>query len=314
MRWPGRNDRPFLQLEIGANDDADYDRLQAALAEIIGLDPRLRTTRRPQRRLFILQGREKADFQWVCDRLRDTYQLPVNVGLLDAVFLESICKGAEGEGKYIRQTGGKGNYGHCKLRIEPSETGDGYEFVNDIRDGAVPNQYIKPIEEGVLAAMEMGILSGFPVVDVKVTLYGGSYHEADSNEMAFKLAGATAFKEAGRNASPVLLEPMMAVVIEVPEQLAPATQRQINALRGRIGNKLSKGGLIQLTAIVPLSELLASGAGRFAKRPMEFAGYEPVLNQGPSDENGSSVIANKPNGPQPGNRSAAARHPAEDEE
>ena len=130
-----------------------------------------------------------------CDRLRDDYHCAINVSPIKAVLLETIRKQTEAEGKYIRQTGGSGNYGHCRLRIEPNQPGKGYEFINDIKSGVVPKEYIKPIDQGIQGAMEVGILSGFPVADVKVTLFDGSYHDVDSNEMAFKFAGSMAFKE-----------------------------------------------------------------------------------------------------------------------
>ena len=166
-------------------DDADYDHLQTALAEITVQDPSVRIEERPHQKLFILQGKAKADLQSIYDLLRDEYDLAVNVGLLDVVFLETIRKQSEGEGTYILQTGGLGNYGHCKLRVEPNEPGKGYEFINDIKCGVVPKEYIKPIDQGVQGAMELGILAGFEMVDIKVTLFDGSFHEVDSNEMAF---------------------------------------------------------------------------------------------------------------------------------
>jgi elongation factor G len=161
--------------------------------------------------------------------------------------------------------------------------------------------------------MELGILEGFPVVDVKVTLYDGSYHEADSNEMAFKFAGATAFKEAAKKASPVLLEPMMAVEIEVPEELTAAIRSEIQTHRGRVENKLAANGFSEIKAVVPLSELLASSSIGLTEFPMEFAGYEAVRDNGSSDENGLGVTANKPNDPRPGSRSAMAQRPPEEE-
>ncbi len=149
---------------------------------------------------------------------------------------------AEAEGKYIRQTGGSGNYGHCKLRIEPNTPGAGYEFINAIKCGSVPKEYIKPIDQGVQGAIELGILAGYPLVDIKVTLYDGSYHEVDSNEMAFKFAGSIAFKEAARKASPVLLEPVMAVEVTVPEEHMGAIIGDINSRRGRIEGMEHVGG------------------------------------------------------------------------
>src|ERR1022692_1826988 len=271
---------PIFHLVVSAADGADDKRLQTALVEIAGQDPSVSINTQPQERLYSLEGRAESDLESVCDRLRDEYQLGINVGALKAVFLETIRKHAEAEGKYIRQTGGMGNYGHCKLRIDPSNPGKGYEFINDIRGGAVPNKYIKSIEKGVLGAMEMGILAGFPVVDVKVTLCDGSYHEGDSNEMAFKFAGSIAFKEAARKASPVLLEPVMAVEVTVPEEYMGVIIGDINSRRGRIEGMEHAAGSQVIKAIVPLKEMFgyvneirSSTQGR-ASYSMQFARYE----------------------------------------
>ena len=175
--------------------------------------------------------------------------------------LETIRKQAEAEGKYIRQTGGSGNYGHCKLRIEPDEPGKGYEFINDIKGGSIPSEYIESIDQGIQAAMRQGVLAGFPVVDVRVTLYDGSYHETDSNPMAFTFAGSIAFKEAAKNASPVLLEPVMAIEIDVPEELMAETRQEVYTHRGRIESNVTADGFSEIEAVVPLSELLASASG-----------------------------------------------------
>ena len=171
-------------------------------------------------------------------------------------FRETIRKAAEAEGKYIRQTGGSGNYGHCWLRVEPNAPGEGYEFINEIKGGVVPKEYIKPIDQGVQGAMELGILAGFPMVDVKVTLFDGSYHEVDSNEMAFKFAGSIAFKEAARKAHPVLLEPVMAVEVTVPEEFMGVIIGDINSRRGRIEGMEHAGGSQVIKAMVPVAELL----------------------------------------------------------
>jgi translation elongation factor EF-G len=212
----------------------------------------------------------------------------------------------------IRQTGGSGNYGHCWLHIEPNGPGKGYEFINDIKGDVVPKEYIKPIEQGIQGAMELGILAGLQMVDIKVTLFDGSYHEVDSNEMAFKFAGSIAFKEAAKKANPVLLEPMMSIEIDVPEELATATRHEVYAHRGRIESNVTASGFSEIRAVVPLSELLVSSSG-IAVCPREFVGYEVVRDRGSSDENGSGVTANKPNGPRPHRRSETSRLGPEDD-
>ena len=303
---------PILRLAVSAADPADDERLQRALVEIAGQVSEVSINPQPQDGLYRIEGRTESDLDSVCDRLRDEHHIAIDVGPPMAIFLETVRKQAEAEGKYIRQTGGSGNYGHCKLRIEPAEPGKGYQFIDDIGAGAVPSKYIDSIDQGIRAAMKQGVLAGFPVVDVKVMLYDGSYHETDSNPMAFTFAGSIAFKEAAKKASPVILEPMMSIEMEVPEELVAATRHEVNSHRGRIESSVTASGFSQIKAVVPLSELLVSSSG-IAVCPMEFAGYEAVRGSGSSDENGSGVPANKPNGPRPRRRSEMARPAPEDD-
>ena len=304
--------RPILRLLVSPLNGADNTRLQAALFEIAGQKTSVSVNAQPQEGHYSLEAMTESALDSVCDRLRDDFHLSIDVGPPAAILLETVRKQAEAEGKYIRQTGGSGNYGHCQLRIEPAEPGKGYQFINDTRAGSVPNEYIDSIDQGIRAAMKQGVLAGFPVVDVRVTLYDGSYHETDSNPMAFTFAGSIAFKEAAKKASPVLLEPMMAIEIEVPEELAAATRHEVYAHRGRIESSVTANGFSEIEAVVPLSELLVSSSG-IAMCPTAFAGYEAVRDSGSSDENGSGVTANKPDGPRPGRRSEIARPDPEDD-
>ena len=309
-------DRPFLRLAVSAAAAADDQRLQRALVEIASQDhPRVSINPQPKDGLYSLEGKVESDLDLICDRLRDEYRVALNVSPPQAILIETIRKQAEAEGKYIRQTGGSGNYGHCKLRIEPVEPGGGYEFINDIRGGAVPNEYVKPIEEGIQAAMRSGILAGFPLVDVRVILSDGSYHEDDSNEMAFRFAGSIAFKEAAKKASPVILEPMMAVEINVPDHRTAITmiEQEISQHRGRIDRTMSGELWKNISAIIPLSELLTSGFAGLYESPMTFAGYEPVRDSGSADDGESGVAANKPNHPRLGSGSETAQDPEEGE-
>jgi elongation factor G len=301
-----------MYLTLSAVDVADDDRLRAALVGIAGEGPGVSINAQPER-TYTLSGNSASHLESICDRLRGEYHCPINVSPIRAVLLETIRKQTEAEGKYIRQIGGSGNYGHCKLRIEPNEPGKGYEFVNEIKGGSVPNEYIKPIDQGVQGALELGILAGYPIVDVKVTLFDGSYHDADSNEMAFKFAGSIALKEAARKASPVLLEPVMAVEIEVPEELGAAIRREVHGHRGRIMSQRIIDGFSEIAAIVPLSELLDSTATGLAQFPMEFAGYETASDHGPATDSGIGATANKPNYPRPRGRSDAAPIEHEDD-
>lgn len=302
-------ERPFLRLPISAADPADAQRLRMALVEIAGRDhPKVSINTQPKDGLFSLEGTTESDLDLICDRLRDEYSLAIKVEPPQAILLETIRKQAEAEGKYIRQTGGSGNYGHCWLRIEPNEAGKGYEFVNDIKGGVVPEEYIKPIEQGVQGALELGILAGFPMVDVKVTVFDGSYHEIDSNEMAFKFAGSIAFKEAAKKANPVIVEPMMSLEVELFEGLVLAIRDEISAHRGRIvRDDITEKGLCEFKAIIPLSELLASASGELAGFPTEFAGYEPVRDNDSPDDGTSGVTARKPNNPRLGGSSETVR-------
>jgi elongation factor G len=227
------------------------------------------------------------------------------VGDLKINFRETIRKSAEAEGKYLRQTGGMGNYGHCKLRVEPNQPGKGYEFIIDIKDGVVPREFIESIDQGVQSALRLGTLAGHPIIDVKVTLFDGSYHEADSNEMAFKFAGSIAVNEAARKASPVLLEPMMAVYITLFEEQMSAMIAEINSRRGRIQSIQPLTGIQVIRALVPLAELLTTSAHGRPGYPMTFAGYEPASPRGPFGDD-APAYADKPQHPKQGAGSATA--------
>jgi elongation factor G len=301
-----------MYLTLSTSDGADDQRFRAALNEIAATTPNISITTESQS-IYELSGNSKSQLESICNRLCDEYQLGINAGPIKPVFLETIRTQSAAEGKYIRQTGGLGNYGHCKLRIEPNDPANGYEFINDIKGGAVPKEYLKPIDDGIHGAMKLGVLAGYPLVDVKVTLFDGSYHESDSNEMAFKFAGSIAFKEAARKASPVLLEPVMALEIDVPEKMATTIRREISLHRGRIEREESINGFSEIKAIVPLSELLTSSSLASAEIPMEFAGYEEVSDDGSSTDRNAGVTANKPSHPRPRLRCVAAKPEMEDE-
>jgi elongation factor G len=195
-------------------------------------------------------------------------------------YRETIRKKVEAEGKFVRQSGGRGQYGHVRLIVEPNEQGKGYEFVNDIKGGVVPKEYIKPVDQGIQEALQSGVLAGYPVVDVKITLYDGSYHEVDSNEMAFKIAGSMGFKAGCEKANPVLLEPIMAVEVVVPEDYMGDVIGNLNSRRGRIENMEDRAGVKVVTAKVPLAEMFAystslrgmtQGRGNYT---MQFSHYD----------------------------------------
>jgi elongation factor G len=233
MRKPIKN-RPILSAVFSAETHSGSTRFREAFTEIAKQDSTIEINIEPTEERAVVAAMSTTHLEEIRERLLNEYGHLVSISDLKVICLETIRKRAEAEGKYIRQTGGSGNYGHCKLRVEPNEPSKGYEFINDIKGGVVPNEYIKSIDEGVQGALELGILSGFPIVDVKVTLFDGSYHEEDSNEMAFKFAGSIALKEAARKAYPVLLEPVMAVEVTVPEEQMGRIISDINSRRGRI--------------------------------------------------------------------------------
>jgi elongation factor G len=269
-----------ISVAIEPKTKADQEKMGVALARLADEDPTFKVRTDEDSGQTIISGMGELHLEILVDRMRREHKVEANVGEPKVAFRETIRKKAEAEGKYIRQTGGSGNYGHCKLRVEPNAPGAGYEFINEIKSGSVPKEYIKPIDQGVQGALELGILAGFPMVDVKVTLYDGSYHEVDSNEMAFKFAGSIAFKEAARKASPVLLEPVMAVEVTVPEEYMGVIIGDINSRRGRIEGMEHMAGSQVIKAIVPLKEMFgyvneirSSTQGR-ASYSMQFARYE----------------------------------------
>ena len=269
-----------ISVAIEPKTKADQEKMGVALSRLADEDPTFKVRTDEDSGQTIISGMGELHLEILVDRMKREHKVEANVGEPKVAFRETIRKKAEAEGKYIRQTGGSGNYGHCKLRVEPNTPGAGYEFVNEIKSGSVPKEYIKPIDQGVQGALELGILAGFPMVDVKVTLFDGSYHEVDSNEMAFKFAGSIAFKEAARKANPVLLEPVMAVEVTVPEEYMGVIIGDINSRRGRIEGMDRLAGSQVIKAIVPLKEMFgyvneirSSTQGR-ASYSMQFARYE----------------------------------------
>jgi elongation factor G len=269
-----------ISVAIEPKTKADQEKMGVSLARLADEDPTFKVRTDEDSGQTIISGMGELHLEILVDRMKREHKVEANVGEPKVAFRETVRKKAEAEGKYIRQTGGSGNYGDCWLRVEPNEPGKGYEFINDIKGGVIPKEYIKPIDMGVRGAMENGILAGFPMVDVKVTLFDGSYHEVDSNENAFKIAGSIGFKEAARKASPVLLEPVMAVEVTVPEEFVGTIIGDINSRRGRIEHMDRVGGSQVIKAMVPLKEMFgyvndirSSTQGR-ASYSMQFAHYE----------------------------------------
>jgi elongation factor G len=293
-------DHPILSIVVNSlSKDAD-GRLQRALTELTRLDPTVRVRKCSEDGQFVLEGWRVAQLQVICDRIRDEYRVEVELGEPSAKLLETVRETAVGEGKYLRQTGGLGNYGHCKLRVEPNELGKGYEFFNSISDGRIPEEYVLAIARGVQGCVLDDARPRHPLVDLKVTLIDGSFHDSDSNPQAFESASVIAFNRALAVASTVVLEPMMTVEVGVPEDLAKAIAHDVIERRGRVQHMDSENSWTEITAIMPLSELLVSVSQGLSAFPMEFAGYQPMPEDRNSDGIGRPVPVNNPQTPRHG--------------
>ena len=271
---------PVISVAVEPKTKADQEKMGMALSKLAQEDPTFKVHTDPDSGQTIISGMGELHLEIIIDRMMREYKVEANVGKPQVAYRETIRRKSEAEGKYIRQTGGRGQYGHAKIYLDPQPPGTGYEFVNDIVGGSVPKEFIKPIDQGIREALEGGILAGYPMVDVKATLYDGSYHDVDSNEMAFKIAGSMAFKEAARKASPVLLEPVMSVEVVTPEDYAGAIMGDLSSRRGRIEGMEHRAGSQVIKAIVPLAEMFgyathmrSSTQGR-AEYSMHFARYE----------------------------------------
>ena len=271
---------PVIAVAVEPKTKNDQEKMSLALSKLAQEDPTFKVHTDPDSGQTIISGMGELHLEIIVDRMMREFKVEANVGKPQVAYRETIRRKGEAEGKYIRQTGGRGQYGHTKIRIEPNEPGKGYEFINDIVGGSIPKEFIKPVDQGIREAMEGGVLAGYEMVDIKVTLYDGSYHDVDSNEMAFKIAGSMAFKEAARKASPVLLEPVMAVEVVTPEDYAGVIMGDLSSRRGRIEGMEHRAGSQVIKAIVPLAEMFgyathmrSSTQGR-AEYSMHFARYE----------------------------------------
>ncbi|HEX7288354.1 MAG TPA: elongation factor G [Candidatus Angelobacter sp.] len=271
---------PVISVAVEPKTKGDQEKMGIALSRLAQEDPTFKVHTDPDSGQTIISGMGELHLEIIIDRMMREYKVEANVGKPQVAYRETIRKHAEAEGKYIRQTGGSGHYGHVKLRIDPNDMGKGFEFINEIKSGAVPREFFKPIEQGIKQAMEGGVLAGYEMVDVKVTLYDGSYHEVDSDEMAFKIASSMGFKEAARKASPVLLEPIMSVEVVVPEEFMGTIIGDLNSRRGRIEGVEHRAGSQVIKALVPLAEMfgyatnMRSNTQGRATFSMHFAHYD----------------------------------------
>jgi elongation factor G len=271
---------PVIQLAIEPKTKSDQEKLGVAIGKLTNEDPTLRVNTDTETGQTILAGMGELHLEIIVDRLKREFNVEANVGKPQVAYRETIRNKAEGEGRFVRQSGGRGQYGHVKIRVEPLERGSGFEFVNGIVGGSVPKEYIGPAEAGMKEALEGGILAGYPMSDLRVTVYDGSYHEVDSSEMAFKIAGSMAIKEVTGKAKPVLLEPVMRVEVVVPDDYMGAVNGDLISRRGRLEGTEIHGGTHIIKAMVPLSEMFGyatdlrsrtQGRGSFT---MHFGQYE----------------------------------------
>jgi elongation factor G len=246
---------PVISVAIEPKTKSDQEKLGISLDKLIREDPTFRVHTDPDTGQTILSGMGELHLEILVDRMIREFGVAANIGKPQVAYRETIRQHAEAEGKFVRQTGGRGQYGHVKITLDPQPAGSGFEFVNEIVGGSIPKEYISPVEEGVRQALDTGVLAGFEVVDVKVTLLDGSYHEVDSSEMAFKIAGSMALKEAARRAKPVLLEPMMKVEVVVPEEFMGSVTGDLHSRRGRVESTENRLGSTIIQCKVPLSEM-----------------------------------------------------------
>ncbi len=273
---------PVISVAVEPKTKQDMDKLSKALQALSEEDPTFRVNVDPETNQTVIAGMGELHLDILVDRMKREYKVEANVGAPQVAYRETIRKPVRAEGKFVRQSGGKGQYGHVVIEVQPGEPGTGFEFVSKIVGGSVPKEYIAPAEQGMKEACESGILAGYPLIDVKVTMVDGSFHEVDSSEMAFKIAGSMAIKEAVMKASPVLLEPMMKVEVEVPEDFIGNVIGDLNSRRGQIEGQDTSQGIAKVTSKVPLAEMFGyatdirsktQGRGIFS---MEFSNYDEV--------------------------------------
>jgi elongation factor G len=270
---------PVIRVAIEPKTKAGQEKMGIALSKLAEEDPTFKTYTDEETGQTIIAGMGELHLEIIVDRLLREFKVEANVGKPQVSYKETVKKSADVDCKYARQSGGKGQYGHVKIKLEPNESGKGYEFINAITGGAIPKEYIPSVDAGIQGAMQAGVLAGYPVVDVKVTLYDGSYHEVDSSEMAFKIAGSMAFKEACLKADPTILEPIMKVNVTGPEEYMGDIIGDINSRRGQISGTDIRNGTVQVSADVPLSTMFGystdlrsktQGRANYSMEPSHF--------------------------------------------
>ena len=290
---------PVIRVAIEPKTKAGQEKMGVALMKLAEEDPTFRTWTDEETGQTIIAGMGELHLEIIVDRLLREFKVEANVGAPQVAYKETIKKTVEQDTKYARQSGGKGQYGHVKIRVEPNESGKGYEFINAVVGGAIPKEYIPAVDAGIQGAMNSGVVAGFPVVDVKVTLYDGSFHEVDSSEMAFKIAGSMAFKEACRKADPTLLEPIMKVSVIVPDEYMGDVIGDLNSRRGQIIKLEARSGAQQIDAHVPLAEMFGyatdlrsntQGRGQYTMEPSHYIEIPKNIREKIAAERGKAQV------------------------
>ena len=290
---------PVIRVAIEPTTKAGQEKMGVALMKLAEEDPTFRTWTDEETGQTIIAGMGELHLEIIVDRLLREFKVEANVGAPQVAYKETIKKTVEQDTKYARQSGGKGQYGHVKIRVEPNESGKGYEFINAVVGGAIPKEYIPAVDAGIQGAMNSGVVAGFPVVDVKVTLYDGSFHEVDSSEMAFKIAGSMAFKEACRKADPTLLEPIMKVCVIVPDEYMGDVIGDLNSRRGQIIKLEARSGAQQIDAHVPLAEMFGyatdlrsrtQGRGQYTMEPSHYIEIPKNIREKIAAERGKAQV------------------------
>ena len=273
---------PVINVAIEPKSKGDQDKMGLALSKLAEEDPTFKTYTDPETGQTIIAGMGELHLDILVDRMKREFKVEANIGAPQVAYRETIRTAAEVEGKFVRQSGGRGQYGHVKVRFEPNETGKGFEFIDAVIGGTVPKEYIKPTMEGIEGSLNNGLLAGYPLIDIKATLYDGSYHEVDSSEMAFKVAGSLALREAGKKCNPVLLEPIMNIEVIAPAEYLGSVMGDVSSRRGQIKDQEERGNAVAVQAFVPLSEMFGyatdlrsftQGRGSYS---MQFDHYEEV--------------------------------------
>ncbi|MGI9533681.1 MAG: elongation factor G [Thermodesulfobacteriota bacterium] len=273
---------PVISIAIEPKSKADQEKLGLSLSKLALEDPSFKIRFDDETGQTVISGMGELHLEIIVDRLSREFSVDASVGMPQVAYRESITKSADVENKFIRQTGGRGQYGHVKIKVDPLERGEGFKFIDEIKGGVIPKEYIPAVEKGIVEAMETGIISGYPVVDISVTLYDGSFHEVDSSEIAFKIAGSQAFKDAILKSAPVILEPIMDMEVVVPEDFMGTVIGDLNSRRGRVNNTEIRGNMQAIRGESPLGEMfgyatnlrsMTEGRGSFT---MEFSHYSPL--------------------------------------